>query len=125
MFFIFSLGNNCGVQTKVIAVNFNGDPEIYNEIREHLKNLDIGVLVNAVDANNETAGYFHDISDNQTTFQRVLHCNVESMLNLCYIVLPNMIKNGKGIIINVSSIFASASSPFFTLYGASKVKNEF
>lgn len=105
----------------MIDVNFNGDPGIYDQIRENLKDLNIGVLINAVDTNNGPAGYFHKISDNRNAFQKVLHCNVGTMINLCYIVLPNMIKNGKGVIINVSSIFASASSPFFTLYGASKV----
>lgn len=107
----------------MIDVNFNGDPEMYDHIRENLKVLDIGVLVNAVDTNyNGSAGYFHEIADHRNAFQRLLHCNVESMINVCYIVLPNMIKNGKGVIINVSSIFASASSPYFTLYGASKVR---
>jgi short-subunit dehydrogenase len=37
-----------GVKTKTIAVDFGGGREIYSQIEEQLKVLDVGVLVNNV-----------------------------------------------------------------------------
>ena len=51
----------------------------------------------------------------------IINCNVMSMARLCYIVLPQMIRRQKGLILNIGSLAGAMSTPTFTIYGATKV----
>jgi 2-keto-3-deoxy-L-fuconate dehydrogenase len=70
------------------------------------------------------AGYVHAGSILETTFkdwQRSFAVNVDSMFQLCRAVLPSMIRQGHGSIINMSSVASSVKGVQNRLaYGASK-----
>lgn len=97
-------------------------PKIYDPIAEELEDLKIGVLVNNACASYENPEYFHEIRDGRTIFKQLIHCNMESVINMSYIVLPKMIKHQKGVILNIGTVFANAPSPLFAADGASKVR---
>ncbi|MGL5319041.1 MAG: SDR family NAD(P)-dependent oxidoreductase [Bacteroidales bacterium] len=53
-------------------------------------------------------------------FDRVFHTNLRSMIYLAKLVLPSMIKVGKGSIINISSLGSDIADFQYTFFGASK-----
>ena len=54
------------------------------------------------------------------TIQRILQINVEAPMQLTRCVLPRMIEQGHGRIVNVGSMFGSIGFPCFAAYSASK-----
>lgn len=53
-------------------------------------------------------------------FDKVFHTNLRSMIYLVKLVLPSMIKIGKGNIINISSLGSDIADIQYTFFGASK-----
>lgn len=53
-------------------------------------------------------------------FDKVFHTNLRSMIYLVKLVLPSMIKIGKGNIINISSLGSDIADLQYTFFGASK-----
>lgn len=60
------------------------------------------------------------LSLSETDWDRVMNVNVKGVWLCCKAVLPHMIKQGTGKIINVSSNTALVGSPFYLHYVASK-----
>ena len=52
--------------------------------------------------------------------QRIIQVNVEAPLQLTRYVLPHMIEQGQGRVVNVGSMFGSIGFPCFAVYSASK-----
>lgn len=74
------------------------------------------VLVNCV--GRAIPNYFEEISSN--AFSETLNTNVMGIVNPCKVIFPLMKKNGKGIIINVSSVAGFLGVFGYTDYAASK-----
>lgn len=55
-----------------------------------------------------------------TYFDKIFHVNIRCMMYLSKLVLPAMIKQGKGIIINVSGSSSDMADSLYTLYGTTK-----
>lgn len=53
-------------------------------------------------------------------FDEIFHINLRSMIYLCKLLLPEMIRNKKGTIINIASMSGIYGSIQGTLYGATK-----
>ncbi|KAJ6638291.1 Very-long-chain 3-oxoacyl-CoA reductase, partial [Pseudolycoriella hygida] len=108
------------VETKVIAVNFTSGPEIYDQIKEQINGLEIGILVNNVGMFYPAPELFLEISERDNLIQDIIRCNVTSVPMMCSLVLPQMIERRRGLIINISSMAAHMPSPTITIYSASK-----
>jgi short-subunit dehydrogenase len=52
--------------------------------------------------------------------QRTLELNLSIPIRLMYLFLPGMVKRGKGVIFNTSSVSALQPTPFHSVYGATK-----
>jgi 17beta-estradiol 17-dehydrogenase / very-long-chain 3-oxoacyl-CoA reductase len=109
---------NYKVETKIIVVDFTKEEGIYEKIEESIEGLEIGILVNNV-------GMCFDIYNFFTSFSRkfykdLINCNVMSMINMTWIVLPQMVDRKKGLIINISSMASVIPAPLLTTYAASK-----
>ncbi|XP_061586015.1 17-beta-hydroxysteroid dehydrogenase type 3 [Cololabis saira] len=115
------ISGTTGQCVKTIATDFTNE-NVFSEIQEQLKDLNIGVLVNNVGIlPSYIPSKFLETEELDKTITKVINCNVKSMVKMCKIILPGMTNRGKGVIVNISSGIASIPSPLFTLYGASKV----
>lgn len=76
----------------------------------------IDLLVN--DAGISHIGLFQDMTPDE--WQRVMAVNIGSVMNLCHLVIPSMVHQKKGRIINVSSVWGNVGASCEAVYSASK-----
>ncbi|MGB3291606.1 MAG: SDR family oxidoreductase [Phormidesmis sp.] len=76
----------------------------------------LDVLVNNAGVN--LPGIFHEVADD--VIDRTLNVNVKGTIYASRAAIPHMLKQGKGSIVNVSSVNGLVSEPFLTIYSASK-----
>ncbi|XP_035383147.1 very-long-chain 3-oxoacyl-CoA reductase [Electrophorus electricus] len=111
-----------GRQTRIIQADFTESQSIYPAIAKQLMGLEIGILVNNVGMN--YAGmlvHFLDVPDPEQRITEVINCNIVSVTQMSRLILPCMVKRGKGLIINISSEAASQPQPMLTVYSATKI----
>ena len=78
--------------------------------------LEIDVLVN--NASSAPLGNFETIS--AETFETIVNTNIRSVFYLTQAVWRTMLQQGRGVIVNISSLAAIDPFPGFSLYGSSK-----
>lgn len=76
----------------------------------------VDVLVNNAGVN--LPGLLHEVTNE--TIDRTLAVNVKGQLYGCRAVIPYMLAQGGGSIVNMSSVNGLVSEPFLTVYSASK-----
>jgi len=109
-----------GVKTRTLAVNFNtSDSKIYEIIGEFLEGLDVGVLVNNVGMSTPHYAY-SELPEASRRSYNVVNVNVLPLYQMCNLVIPSMIKKGRGLIMNMSSLTATRPMPYLSLYSSTK-----
>jgi len=108
------------VRTKVVAADFGWeDRSFYNDIRLALEQCQpVAILVNNVGISFPHPSKFLDSEeelDNQ-----IIDINIRTLNEMTRVVLPNMIKNKRGGIINVSSYSGVLPAAMLSTYSASK-----
>jgi short-subunit dehydrogenase len=87
-----------------------------NQTCEHLSQGNVDILINL--AGLMYFGHMQDQSpDHLAVMMRV---NLEAPIRLSQAVLPHMLKNGSGQIVNIGSVFGSLAFPHFSVYSATK-----
>jgi NAD(P)-dependent dehydrogenase (short-subunit alcohol dehydrogenase family) len=76
----------------------------------------VDVLINNAGVN--LPGVFHEVSD--ATINLTLDINVKGPMFASRAVIPHMLKQGSGSIVNISSVNGLVSEPFLAVYSASK-----
>lgn len=76
----------------------------------------IDILVNNAGVN--LPDVFHEVSNE--TIDRTLNVNIKGAMYLTRAALPNMLKNSRGSIVNMSSVNGLVSEPYLSVYSASK-----
>ncbi|XP_020366828.1 17-beta-hydroxysteroid dehydrogenase type 3 isoform X1 [Rhincodon typus] len=110
-----------GREVKTIQVNFI-KRDIYQHIKENLRGLEIGVLVNNVGIMQKPDPCrFLEINDIDKTIDDMINVNMVSVVKMTQLVLPKMKERQKGLILNISSGAANAPCPFFGLYSSTKI----
>lgn len=109
-----------GVETAVIDVDFTSGPEIFDKVKDRVKGMEIGILVNNVGVSYSAPDYFLSIPNREKMIQDIIRCNITSMPMMCSIVMPQMVQRKNGLIINISSLSAIIPASNLTIYSASK-----
>ncbi|XP_065734908.1 17-beta-hydroxysteroid dehydrogenase type 3 [Phocoena phocoena] len=106
-----------GSSVKIIQADFTKD-DIYEYIKEKLKDLEIGILVNNVGMlPNLLPRHFLNTPDD---IQSLIHCNITSVVKMTQLILKHMESRRKGLILNISSGAALFPWPLYSTYSASK-----
>ena len=105
------------VKVDVIIADFGKGIDIYTNIEESLAEKDIGILVNNVGVAPDGLNYFH--KESEENMWNMINVNICSMTMMTKMILPGMIRNKRGAIINLSSFGGLAPSPFMTMVSVS------
>ncbi len=111
------LSKTFGIHAQYIVTDLS-KPNAANEVFDESKkrNLLVTLLVN--NAGIGSSGEF--IKNHLQSELDMIYLNNASLVALCHLYLPEMIKNQKGSIINVASLAAFVPSPYMAAYAASK-----
>ena len=106
-----------GKRFKTMVMDVCSQDNVNSAIEEILKEQGrIDAVINCAGTGIVAGGETLAIAD----VERLFNLNVYGALRVCQTVLPSMRKNGKGIIINISSIASEMGLPFVGAYSASK-----
>jgi 17beta-estradiol 17-dehydrogenase / very-long-chain 3-oxoacyl-CoA reductase len=111
---------NPGVDVKTIAVDFTKDNSIYTTIREEIRGLDIGVLINNVGMSYDYPEFFDKVEDSAKLVNNMIRCNIDSVAYLTQMILPDMLQKRRGLIVNLSSVSGRRPVPLLALYSGTK-----
>ncbi|XP_032709747.1 inactive hydroxysteroid dehydrogenase-like protein 1 [Lontra canadensis] len=106
------------VETEVIVADFSSGREIYDPIREALKDKDIGILVNNVGVFYPYPQYFTQVSEDK--LWDIINVNIAAASLMVHIVLPGMVERKKGAVVTISSGSCCKPTPQLAAYSASK-----
>ncbi|CAL4107142.1 unnamed protein product, partial [Meganyctiphanes norvegica] len=108
-----------GVETSIVVADFGQGQTIYSHIAKELEGKDIGVLVNNVGTLGPAAPTpFSEVTESE--FWGIVNINVGNIPAMTKIVLPGMLKRGRGAIVNLGSIASFQPLPYMQTYAASK-----
>ncbi|XP_042886005.1 inactive hydroxysteroid dehydrogenase-like protein 1 [Penaeus japonicus] len=106
-----------GVETDIVQADFSLGRHVYDNIARHLKDKEIGILVNNVGMM-VVPKMFDRLTDED--IWAYVNVNVATVPAMTKLVLPGMVERKKGAIINISSEVAHFSLPYLQLYAATK-----
>ncbi len=106
-----------GIETLVVPTDVTDESQLQRLVQSTLEQFGrIDVLVN-------NAGITHGGSFHEAEFdvlQRIIDINLLSVMRLTQLVVPVMLRQGSGQIINMSSILGRHAFPYVAAYSASK-----
>lgn len=108
------------VTIEYLKVDFSdiGNSAVRQGIASWIEGKDIGVLVNNVGVSYPYTKYFHELTEQQV--QALMTLNVDSTTWMTTMVLPSLLSQKRGAIINVASVAGVLTSPLLAQYGAAK-----
>ncbi|KAJ2089209.1 hypothetical protein GGI09_006299 [Coemansia sp. S100] len=108
-----------GVEARSYAVDFTKCTELqWSEIKSLVQQEEVSVLVNNVGLCHENPTFFDE--EEQDKCNDMVEVNVNTMMDLTRIVVPQMQQRKNGLIINLGSFAAMRSMPFLSVYAGTK-----
>ncbi|KAJ2740093.1 hypothetical protein GGI20_005987 [Coemansia sp. BCRC 34301] len=108
-----------GVEARSYAVDFTKCTESqWSDIRELVQQEEVSVLVNNVGLCHENPIFFDE--EDSSACNDMVEVNVNTMLDITRIVVPQMQQRKNGLIINLGSFSAMRSMPFLSVYSGTK-----
>jgi uncharacterized protein len=104
------------VKVEPMIIELDNDAELDILVNKIKQTPDLKVLIN----NGGFGSPFHFLEVTFETHEKMVKVHVLAPIKLMYAALPGMIKQGSGIIINVSSVSANTPLPTGALYSATK-----
>jgi short-subunit dehydrogenase len=108
--------NEAGMTVDVLAVDLATEAGVTAVVERARALGDIELLIN--NAGLSTSGYFLEQSGEKEI--QAIRVNVEALYRLTRGVVPDMVKQKRGGIINVASVVAFQAIPYWTTYSATK-----
>ena len=101
-----TVANQIHTTTNCECIPFTGDVSDFAFVEECVRSLaasghPVDTLVN--NAGISLVGLFQDMTPDE--FDRILRINVTSVYNTCHAVIPDMVRNQYGRILNISSVW--------------------
>jgi 17beta-estradiol 17-dehydrogenase / very-long-chain 3-oxoacyl-CoA reductase len=108
------------VRTFVLDFAYEGLAAGVDALKESIRGLDVGVLVNNAGLSYPYARYFHEVD--QELMRALIQVNVEAVTRITHAVLPGMVERKRGAIVNIGSGAASVvpSDPLYSVYAATE-----
>lgn len=103
------------VKIKIVPLDLS-KPNAAMELFQQIENEKIDYLIN--NAGFGDFGFFHESDWNKQS--EMIQLNITTLTQLTHLVLPSMIKNGGGKILNVASTAAFQPGPTMSVYYATK-----
>jgi 17beta-estradiol 17-dehydrogenase / very-long-chain 3-oxoacyl-CoA reductase len=69
--------------------------------------------------------YFDVYAEDERAISNMINCNITSVTKMSALVLPGMVKKGKGIIVNNASGSGRSPTPLLSVYSATKAYVDF
>ncbi|XP_066438423.1 inactive hydroxysteroid dehydrogenase-like protein 1 [Eleutherodactylus coqui] len=113
-----SISSTYRVKTRFIVADFSKGPEVFQPIKEALKDVDVGILVNNAGVFYEYPACLLEVPEEKSL--DIINVNITAAVMMVYVVLPGMLQRKRGAIINVSSATSCKTVPMATVYAASK-----
>ncbi|KAK6930905.1 Short-chain dehydrogenase/reductase SDR [Dillenia turbinata] len=113
------------VEIKNVVIDFakaSGE-EIFEIVKEAVKDVDVGILVNNAGLAYPYPRYFHEVDDE--LLDDVIKVNIDSVNWVTRAVLPGMMQKKRAAILNIgsgSTVYVP-SYPLYTIYAATKAYN--
>jgi len=107
------------VESKTIVVDLSEGFDVYSHVSSQLDGVEIGILVNNAGVMYEQPSRFCDVPPKFLSDHITI--NVQSLMLITHMVLPQMVERKRGLVINVGSISSLYPLPSLTVYSASKV----
>ncbi|CAN5415657.1 oxidoreductase [soil metagenome] len=105
-----------GVEVRVVPLDVTSTASVEAAVAAALADGPLDVVVN--NAGVELFGAVHLVADHEIS--RQLDTNVHGPVRVVRAVMPSMIANGRGTVVNVGSIAGLVGAPYSGLYAASK-----
>jgi len=109
------LASRHGIQTRVIAMDL-GEPGAGASLHQQLTDEPVDILVN--NAGFGLKGSFLDLP--LADQQKMMQLNMGTLTDLCHLFGNEMVKRGRGRILNVASVAAFQAGPKMAIYCATK-----
>ncbi|XP_073459905.1 inactive hydroxysteroid dehydrogenase-like protein 1 [Aquarana catesbeiana] len=106
------------VKTQFIVADFSLGCEVYPHIKEALRNVEVGILVNNVGVSYDYPQITTEVLEDKPW--EIINVNIGAAVMMVHIVLPGMVQRKRGAIINVSSGSCCRPSPLMNIYASSK-----
>ncbi|XP_072278835.1 inactive hydroxysteroid dehydrogenase-like protein 1 [Pyxicephalus adspersus] len=107
-----------GVKTRFVVADFSLGRKVYPDIKEALKDVDVGILVNNAGASNDYPQFTTEVPEDK--LWEMININVAAAVMMVHIVLPGMVQRKRGAIVNVSSGTCCKPTPLLSVYSSTK-----
>ena len=98
------------------SIDFSDTAKAKEELKDFIGTTSIDILIN--NAGISYVGLFQDMS--ASDWEKTVNVNLGSLYTTCSVVVPDMIKNHRGNIINVSSVWGNVGASCEVAYSATK-----
>ena len=106
-------------EIKVMVVEADlSDPEIRNLLEKKVQ--DQGLIPDLLINNAGLGDYGEFVTAQWGVLDQMLRVNIEALTHLTHLFSPGMVKQGRGWILNVSSLASTLAIPDFAVYAATK-----
>jgi len=107
------------IKTQVVAIDFAKATEAdYKNLESVCDNLDVSVLVNNVGTNHSFPTPFAE--EKAELLEAICTVNNTTAIKITRMLLPKMISNKKGLVLNMGSFSGMLPTPLLTTYSATK-----